>query len=105
MTKKRRYRLVGGLCLLVCLVCVTVLLFHSCSSTPEKPEGGRSDVSAVSSEPSGAETESSSPSESGSQADVTSDPEPVRTNIPDGIRPCRQSTTRSCRTRTMTAST
>ena len=76
MTKKRRYRLVGGLCLLVCLVCVTVLLFHSCSSTPEKPEGGRSDVPAVSSEPSGAETESSSPSESGSQADVTSAPEP-----------------------------
>lgn len=77
MTKKRRYRLIGGLCLLVCLVCVTALLFlHSCSPEPIKPEGGRSDVSTVSSEPLGTSSEESELSGSSSQPDVTSDSEP-----------------------------
>ena len=77
MTKKRRYQLIGGACLLVCLICVCVLLFlRSCSSEPEKPEGGRSDVSVVSPEPSDTSSVLSEPSESVSQSDVTSEPEP-----------------------------
>ncbi len=81
MTKKKRYQLIGSLCLLVCLVCATVLLLlHSCSSPPATPEGGRSDVSTVSSESSEASSERSDSSGSGSRPDVTSDtsskPEP-----------------------------